>query len=1032
MDPVTTQTGRPTPVESWDDDNDFDGIDDLRFRSFSTNTVGTVGSTRRSHHRDSLSSRLSNKSDLDEEGELQVLLPSGDELSTQVAIADAKNKGVPIPANVPSSALVGGTIKRLGGKKVKRVLGEEWGDDLELPGLEQGGLSLKLHEAKEFPDLITDVSVANSTQPVAGPSFMERLKKAEYGRVALPGAAALDKFKDTTEDDDFGDVPTIKIAKSRMPLMLPNFRENTPAPKQPPSAAEDFEDDFELPPGRELKLSARKEPPKTPASQTLDEFDPDWADDSHGSLGTSLGTRRTNRSSSVSALSPSVFSPSLSSCLTAESEDEGLDGLVLPHGPLKLEEALKKRMETVAAEADGQENIAPKSPITEDFLAGIELGDGEVYDTKKLTLNRNIKAKVTRTPSPTRRTAMTLTFTNKPTAVNTRIPKPTGLDRPRSKLEPVSESGGPIATYKRSQSRLAPHFPQAAGSAIPTATAPTPASTIPPSTPNRRPLAHRFSREALRPEPTTTSNQLLRSKRSMPALGSRFPASPSRTQLHAQSQTSRTDRFARPKTPVDRIGNEPIATNIRKPLPPAFVPSNTNLYGQQATTKPARTFHRPTSSDTTSNENLPVNRPISRLSRDRQRPTTPSARKGVAPESLVQAAASKKTLTKPQRRQAYGDGNELDIFDDLPTSAASESRFVKHPTSSLSKGSSALRNKLYSLQNQSTTSVSRVEATAVPRTPLVPQRHDTNVPSWARDTAASRLARQQRMGNVQPPVLRPHPPAVDRGLNAGPTLRPPPSTPAKAPSNVPRPPASASGAKRPSRRHKQHKPYLIQGLGPDLHKAKEIQGMHYNPELYRWEGNENALAPFNAPASPRHAVQHPFVGGGGGGAPGLTSTPTSSKPALIASVGAVKGIQVVSGMVFDPQQMRWLKMAPSHGGGHGAPSTRGRSESGERSLATDDDDDDPFAGLDDLEDETTKSRAAASSGAPLDDVGAGSSDDERTLGEEFDVGPEFARRQQREEDRWRRKLQGWEKVMGEVSRATMLAERSAIRELLKH
>ena len=1013
MDPTVNLQSKATLVECWDDDGDIQGIEDLNFRNFSTNTVGTTVSSRGYPHRDSLSSRLSSKSDLEDEGDWQLLLPSGDEKSAQNAIADAKNRGVPIPTNVPSSALLGGTIKRLGGKKVKKIMADEWGEDLELPKSGQGGLRLRTNDGTAFPEALRNVSVTapitpSSTKIMKGPSFMERLQSA--------GNAALDKFKDSA-DDDFDDIPTIKVVKNRATMTIPNFAQ--PEPQSSQKASKDsFEDDFELPLSGELKLSARKEPPRTPTSQTLDDFDPDWADGSQGSLGTSLGTRHTNRSSSVSALSPSVFSPSLSSCLTAESEDEGLDGLVLPNGPLKLEEALKKRMETLDSECDEQRIVDVQSPIKEDFLSGIELGDGEVYDAKKLTLNRNIKAKTTRGPSPTRRTGMSLTFTNKPSAVSTRIPKPTGIDRPRSKLEPVFESGGPVASYRSTQSRFVPHGAQPSTSSIPTATAPPPISAVTPSTPSRRTLAHRSSREVLRPEPATTSNQL-KSKRSMPALSSRAFASPARPQPPPPRPTSRAERIARPKTPVERLGTDSSSTGQRRPAVPSFVPGTTNQHAQQLVAKPSRNFHRPTSSDSNSNENAPINRSISRLSNPRHRPTTPTTRKDVAPEALVRAAASQRTVTKPQRRQVFGDGNELDIFDDLPTSAASESKFLRHPTGSLSKGSNALRSKLYALQNQSTTSVSRVEATAVPRT-LTPQKPNTNVPSWARDTAASRLARQQRIGNAQQPPVRNHGLAVDRGPPSSSNWKGLP-TPAK-PANAPlRQLAPASGNKRSHKPPQQHKPHLIQGLGPDVYKIKRVQGMEYNPELFRWEGNENALAPFDAPASPK---RRPHQGPGA-----LGGTPTSSKPALIASVGAVKGIQVVGGMVFDPQRMCWLKMAPPGGGGSSSVQHRGRSESGGRSLTTDDDDEDPFAGLDDLEDETIKSRAAPPTVA--DDAGTGSSDEERALGEEFDVGPDFVRRQQNEEERWRRKLEGWRAAVAPVSAEWVLNERSAIRELVK-
>jgi hypothetical protein len=157
-----------------------------------------------------------------------------------------------------------------------------------------------------------------------------------------------------------------------------------------------------------------------------------------------------------------------------------------------------------------------------------------------------------------------------------------------------------------------------------------------------------------------------------------------------------------------------------------------------------------------------------------------------------------------------------------------------------------------------------------------------------------------------------------------------------------------------------------------------VKGMHYNPSLYRWEGNENALAPFDVP-----------------------STPISPKPApaLITNVGAMQGVQVVGGMVFDPQRMCWLKMAstqPSKGGVAVAP----------------DEEEDVFAGLDDLADRPQPKATEPKARNVSSDVEGvtgekGDSSDEWLVGEEFDVGPEFVRRQRAEEDKWRRKVEKW-------------------------
>ena len=981
-------------IECWDNDEDLQGIDDLQFRSASTTTVATNTSAQGTQHRDSVSSRISLQSDMEDEGDLQLSLFNDDESSTRKAIANAKDKGIPLPTNVPPSALIGGTIKRLGGRRIKKAFGDDWNEDFEPSKPNEGGLQLKKNDGKEFPDTLRQVSATTSQLPSpakakTGLSFMERLQSAGQTQVSL------DKFKDEDGDDDFGDIPTIKIAKNRTPLKMPAFDLSQAKPTMPKDI-ESFEDDFELPADGELKLSARKEIPKTPASQASDDLDHDWAVGSLSSIGTSQGgrrTRRSNRSSSISALSPSVFSPSLSSCFTAESEDEGLGGLVLPDGPLKFQEALQKRLESASPEPyEPPKRTAMQPPTRDDFFSDIEIGDGDVFDSAKLTLNRNIKHKPARLTSPTRRTAMTLTFNKSaiPPNVTSRIPKPAGLDRTRSKLEPVMEIGASAPSYRRTQSRLGGHSTQSSVTSIRTPTTISFPPSSGPSTPNRRGLTSRPSREAMRLESTTTNAQLLKAKRSMPALSTRAPTSPSRTQPSFQRPPSRTERqmrlpASRPKTPVDRTGMESSLASARKPQPAPFLPAgNVNAHSHHVSKKPSRTFHRPTSSDSMSNE-ASSNRSISRLSNNHHRPHTPSTRRDVAPESLTRMAASKKMVTKPSRGRAYGDGNELDIFDDLATSTTAESKYLKQPVGISTKASGSLRNKqFYSLQNHSSTSVARAEN--IPRTPLSPQKNDGNVPSWARDTAASRLAREQRIGNNPAQTLR-HPSHVDHvpattNWKAQITAKPP-ASPHQTTKRAPKP---------------QRRPHLIKPLNNVAGQGKDEKGMHWNPVLCRWEGNEKALVPFDVLPSPRHAATNP-----------------ATKPALIANVGSVKGVQVVGGMVFDPQRMCWLKMAPNAG--------RGRSESGVISLTTEDDEEDPFAGLDDLEDET-KSKAGDHAAK-----GMTGSDDEWMVGEEFDVGPEFVRRQKNEEAKWKRRLDGWKELLDRPEQA--LQERWAIRDLVR-
>lgn len=974
MEPLTLKPRQPIQedIECWDDDGDLQGIDNLQLRNVSTTTIGSANN---SIHRESISSRVS----VDQESfggaddDWKVLLHTDDEASTTDAIASAKTAGIPIPASVPASALLGGTIKRLGGRKLKKAF-DDWDEDLEIPKPGEGGLKLKKNEPQDFPDAMRQFSgeftkPTSPSKPKTGMTFMERMESARKEKPVLP---ALDKFRDDDDDDFFGDVPTIKVAKSRSAHKPIIFE---PPTNKPAKDVEDIEEDLEFPAdGEPLRLSIRKDGPKTPASQQ-DDIDMEWAE---GSLGTRFGgTRRDGRfdpSSSISA-----FSPSTSSCLTAESEDEGLNGLVLPEGPIKFDEVLKKRLENASPEITQPAQERPlEKPVSskDDFFTGIELGDGDVFDSGKLTLNRNIKHKTTRQTSPKRKET-TLTFTNKAQTAHTKIPQPQKHERTRTRLEPVPESGGPIASRStRSQSRMG-HAAHSSVSNIPTPSTPS-SHAAAPSTPSRRGLTSKPSQEGLRGGPTANAAQYLKAKRSMPVMNNQ--ASPARNQTAYQRPPSRGDYGnrqglpARPKTPVDRV--ESSLANARKP-PVPFLPAGTSsAQSHHISIKSSRNFHRPTSSD--SNENQPLNRPLSRLSNTHFRPTTPTGRRDVAPEALTREAASKRTVTKPIRRRAFGDGTELEVFDDLPTSATTESKFVRQPIGRGAPKSVQMRSKLGLSHLHPTTSVVIGLPPSTPQTPLSPPRQDFT-PRFARDTNASRMAREQRIGSVNAtlhsapslPTVRESGPLTNLSTNFRNQI-----------SN--KSVASPSVARGKRNRGPPQKPQLIKQIGDAGSNPKSLKGMQWNPTLFRWEGNENALAPFDVPLPP---PQSPKAGGPG----------AKPAPALIANVGATKGVQVVGGMVFDPQRMCWLKMAPSHPtGGHSNP----------RSPDTIDEDDDPFAGLDDLED--IKDRKSV--GGPGDEEATTNkalADEEWPVGEEFDVGPEFVRRQRTEEEKWRRKVEGW-------------------------
>ncbi|APA05608.1 hypothetical protein sscle_01g003780 [Sclerotinia sclerotiorum 1980 UF-70] len=957
MDQLVLKPRKPVEddVENWDDDDLDIGGDDFTFRSASAATTATMVSTRR----ESVSSRLSIRSDFNEER--QVHLPEDDERATNDAIATAKKAGIPLPENVPSSALLGGTIKRLGGRKLRKVISDDWDDgDIQVPPGE--ALKIKRQDGSKFPETLRQVSGPGSLSPqktlMAAPVFHTNHRPELKTKTA--SSNMLDRYRD--EDDDFladGEA-TIKVSKKRNAVsIMPSV--TSPTPEKRTENEEDFEQDLQLPSDGALKLTTR-------------------------SLGTRFGgTKRDGRSNRNS--DSFAMSPSIASSMTAESEDEGLEGLVLPSGPLNFDDILKKRQQNDWPERQ-VEVKQPRRSLggKDDFLTGLELGDGDVFDSKKLTLNRNIKVKATKQQSPTRpKPSVSLTFTNKPAPPSTsRLPRPLGHERIPSSLEPVSESGGPIPSRnRRSQSRMG-HSTQSSINGIGISNATSSNHPIPPSTPRRRELGSKSSASNLRNEPTTTSSQLLKLKRSMPTMKTYqpSPAKPMPTRYERPpSQTESSNRplsMSRSKDPIerDRSGAESSMSFVRKnPVP--FLPAGAPVsQSHHVAAKSSRHLRR---NDSESSTNSADFRPPSRTF-SRQTMRSPSPRRTLkGADMLAREATLKRQITKPIRRRHFGDGCELDAFDDLPTSRDVEQKYVKEPIGRGPPRQLTLRNKAH--QHIMPTR----NASPIPLTPLTPAKSRTELPRFARDTAASRMAREATSSNRSVSGSGAPLAALTNQWRA------------KVAATTGLSPVHAQGSVR-SKKHKvPQKPQLIKPLG-NVNNPRSVKGMKYDPINYRWEGNEIEVSAFDMPASATSTasipVQTPRAAPPQVYREKECSTP---RPALITNINSAQNVQVVGGMVFDPQRMCWLKMP--------GDSKRAKSDSGDTMDGFDalDEEEDVFKDVPDLEEGPSKESDEIS--GSKGEGASGLSD--WLVGEEFDVGPEFVKRQREEEERWRRKCEKW-------------------------
>lgn len=195
--------------------------------------------------------------------------------------------------------------------------------------------------------------------------------------------------------------------------------------------------------------------------------------------------------------------------------------------------------------------------------------------------------------------------------------------------------------------------------------------------------------------------------------------------------------------------------------------------------------------------------------------------------------------------------------------------------------------------------------------------------------------------------------------------------------------------------------------------------MTYNPLTQRWEGNESSIMNFDNPSTitlpgiPTHKESYHHHHHNNSIPSGLAlgigdedlrerkkSNASPPRPALISGVGARDlGVRVERGMVFDPEKMRWLKLDSR------AVVDPNAQSPGHASLSLSvEEEDDPFAGLPDLADENVGRRSEENK----ENVGsAGGAAEDWNVGEEFDVGPGFVKRQRLEEGEWRKRVELW-------------------------
>lgn len=288
-------------------------------------------------------------------------------------------------------------------------------------------------------------------------------------------------------------------------------------------------------------------------------------------------------------------------------------------------------------------------------------------------------------------------------------------------------------------------------------------------------------------------------------------------------------------------------------------------------------------------------------------PPTPNRR--VTASETLRAEAHRQNVYVHSRAKTYGDGHELDNFEDLPVCNVHDIKTARVGRKSALINSSSSQGKTFTYSDES-----------------------------------KNQRRSSRQGQLsQNPVRRPS------------TLSNAKATSELVPKDSFR------------RRRKAQAPLLIANLDGVL-ANKSDKGMVYNPDTYRWEGNEEELSAFAVSSPPR--------------------------PALITHITQNKVLQVANGMVFDPIQMCWMKMQD------------------ECDL------DDPFNDISDIEESISSFAGSKRDTSASNPAGR----DEFSVGEEFDVGPSYIKRQREQERISRSQLSGWILPRKDHARRTELYE----------
>ncbi|QRV90816.1 hypothetical protein RhiJN_18834 [Ceratobasidium sp. AG-Ba] len=609
-----------------------------------------------------------------------------------------------------------------------------------------------------------------------------------------------------------------------------------------------------------------------------------------------------------------------------DEEDETFDGLVLPEG--LAGKALAKHLEikkkvvpakiAAAQDAKGAAAKSQKAPNeAEDFESGLLIGDDEDLSPSRLRTRRELidtprsksvpvprSASIVK-PSSRLRTESVMevlaSASNYPSISRSRSPNSSSrgsLSRKDSRSSLVSPTG--FSSLRPSSFRTTSStLPHASSSTLNLLTIPGTPPVTSGIAPRAAPLKHQKSLGRLQLSTATTSGsgQRLPRKASLSSLAdaSAAAAAVSSSGTPSSSSTlSARSGFSAP-TAASKARHKPDAREQAEaekkrayPVPPTrpTTPS-TNPIALRLTmpTSSSRQKIRPAISSVfpspaTATSQSFADRAISpQPNNPRRTPTSPhrvrtrsGASTGATPSSSISSITSTvtsvKVLRKPKRAKTYGDGTELDAFDDLPEDTEKERQYRVQPVGRGpprgDKGSATAATPAVA----SGGTIGRRSASGPGTLRRPPSSASSHGSAGSSKNPGMQSLRHKPRIDFPPKVSAPEPPARRR-------------KPVVTPINGPR-----------------KKPMLIRNLG-GAGAAKTVGDMKWNPKTLRWEGNEQVLKEFDAhlPSSRPALITH-FTGSTLGG----VTSPTGS---FLAS-----GARIVGNMMFDPVRMCWISRLP--------------------------------------------------------------------------------------------------------------------------